>query len=141
MQNYTINLLIAYIYNRFALVFFICLLGSFVKDWSSTISSLSKFDIKKIISSSITSAILICAVTDYIHVNLPFYILICFFSGLWSYKIMEIATSSDFLKKVLRVILGRRFDENELDSILEPIEKNLDKENTKYIQKIEEDSG
>lgn len=145
MQDYTVKLFLEYIYNRFALVFFICLLGSFVKDWQSTMKTLSKFDIKRIIISSLSASMVVSAITEYIHFKFSVYIFICFLSGLWGYKILECITNWDFVKNFLYII-GNVFKSDLTDIIIEATkdiehENEMEKNNEKEKSKNKEDSG
>lgn len=145
MQDYTIKLLLGYIYNRFALVFLICLLGSFINDLYSTYNSLTKFNIKKILLSSISASIIVCAISEYIYLKFGVYIFFCFVCGLWSYKILEYLTNWNFVSKIFSIILKSMKKEIaiKLANAVNDLEQ-LEKQNNKSKienEKKEKDSG
>ena len=68
----TIDVLLEFLYNKFAVTFLVCLVGSFIRETlRSTKSKKSKMlDIKRMVTSTVFSTFLMCACVEY--VDLPF---------------------------------------------------------------------
>lgn len=125
-----LQLLVEYFFNQFLFVFIVCLLGSFVRDCTDTIKNLSSINLKKVFISTLFCSIGLTALFDYISFKFSLTILICFFSGMWSYKLLEAATNWFVVKTFLKHFLGRVKSDvgNAVSDTLNEIDSNKDKE-------------
>ena len=105
MQEYSILILAQWLYDKYLMVFILCFLGNYLKDSLDTIKSLSKINIRKILVSTIFCSIIDTAILDNFSVSFSVYVLICFFTGMWSYKIMEYATNWKFILRFLKYLV------------------------------------
>lgn len=96
--------LLDYILNRFLVVFAICFIGSLVKDIYDTYINFSPISIKRITISSMFAAVVLCAGFEYFEVSIALFVLICFFSGIWSFKILEAMMNWEVVKILLKHI-------------------------------------
>lgn len=105
MQDVSFVIIVAYL-SKYLLAFIVSMLGSFANTAMIAMKSKHKIRPLKILISSIFNAFLLCAVQDYFTVSFQVYMFICFFIGMWGYKIMEIVTSANivamFLKNVFK---------------------------------------
>lgn len=105
MNKFTIALLIDYLYNRYFMIFFICLIGSLIHDLSDTIRNLSQINYRRALASSIFSAIVLSAIIDTVNWNFSVCVLVCFLTGMWSFKLLELAMNWKAVKTLLINIL------------------------------------
>lgn len=105
MQEYSIFVLAQWLYDKYLMVFILCFLGSYLKDTIDTMKSLSKINIRKILVSTIFCSVIDTAILDYFCVTFSVYVLICFFTGLWSFKIMEYATNWKFILRFVTYLV------------------------------------
>ena len=122
--------LLDYILNRFLVVFAICFIGSLVKDIYDTCLNLSHISIKRITISSMFAAVVLCAGFEYYEVSIALFVLICFFSGIWSFKILEAMMNWEVVKilikhlfKSTKTIVGTAVSET-----IEDLDKNSSEE-------------
>lgn len=105
MQYISYAALLDYILNRFLVVFAIVFLGSLVKDLYDTFVNLSPISIKRILVSSLFGAIVLCAVVEYFKkISISAFVLVCFLSGVWSFKILEYMMNWKFVRTLLKNI-------------------------------------
>lgn len=105
MSNLTIELFIDYMYNRFLIIFFICLAGSLVHDVCGTIKNLSKIEYMKDIISALFSAIVLSTIIDIVNWNFSLCVLVCFLTGIYSFKLLELALNWKVMKSIVLNIL------------------------------------
>lgn len=133
MQTIQSDAIISYISN-FVTIFFVCLMGSFTRDIFDTIMKLNKINIKKIVISAIFSTIVLMAVFEYWSVeSLGLIVFLCFFSGLWSFKLLKLALD----QKVVGTILKNVF-KNSKDALSKTLTETInDVENNEKSKKKE----
>lgn len=106
MQNFTIALLLDFILNNFLVINILVTLGAFVKDMYDTLINLTPISIKKIFISSFAGSVILCAVLEYIQINIGLCVLICFCTGVWSFKLFEVLLNWDKMKILLKHLIG-----------------------------------
>ena len=105
MQYISYAALLDYILNRFLVVFAIVFLGSLVKDLYDTFVNLTPISIKRILVSSLFGAVVLCAVVEYFKkISISAFVLVCFLSGVWSFKILEYMMNWKFVRILLKNI-------------------------------------
>ena len=110
MQTIQSDAIISYISN-FVTIFFVCLMGSFTRDIFDTIVKLNKINIKKIVISAIFITIVLMAVFEYWSVeSLGLIVFLCFFSGLWSFKLLKLALDQKVVTAILKNIFKNSKD-------------------------------
>lgn len=125
MNQFTINILLEYLYNIFAVTFLMCLIGSIIRETMISINTSTLMSFRKILASSIFSTILMCAVAKYFKVAFEIYIFLCVMAGLWSIKIIYIAMDLKIVKSILRNLFKNYSDpvSNALSGVLEKDEE------------------
>lgn len=104
MQYISYAALLDYILNRFLVVFAIVFFGSLVKDIYDTFINLSPISIKRILISSLFGTVVLCAVVENFKFSISAFVLVCFLSGVWSFKILEYMMSWKFVKVLVKNI-------------------------------------
>lgn len=104
MQYISYAALLDYILNRFLVVFAIVFFGSLVKDVYDTFINLSPISIKRILISSLFGTVVLCAVVESVKLSISAFVLVCFLSGVWSFKILEYMMSWKFVKVLIKNI-------------------------------------
>lgn len=104
MQYISYAVLLDYILNRFLVVFAIVFFGSLVKDIYDTFINLSPISIKRILISSLFGTVVLCAVVESVKLSISAFVLVCFLSGVWSFKILEYMMSWKFVKVLIKNI-------------------------------------
>jgi hypothetical protein len=89
----------------YLIIFFICLIGSLVRDIFDSITNLNHINIKKILISVVFTSVILEAVLKYLNLSIELYVCVCFFSGMWSFKILELAMDITVVKMLLKNIL------------------------------------
>lgn len=123
MQEFTLIVLLNWIYQKFSLIFVICLLGCFIRDLMDTMKNCTKINIKQDIISAFACSIILAAVLDDVLISFSEYIFICFFTGIWSFKILEYILNWKFAKillknlfKIIESNIGKAFN-NTIDEL------------------------
>lgn len=104
MQYISYAALLDYILNRFLVVFVIVFFGSLVKDIYDTFINLSPISIKRILISSLFGTVVLCAVVESFKLSISAFVLVCFLSGVWSFKILEYMMNWKFVKVLIKNI-------------------------------------
>ena len=94
-----INILLEFLYNRFAITFLFCLAGSWIraafrkpkKDESK------KLDIKRVVTSTLFSTFLMCACAEYIELSIGIYAGASVLCGMWGISIIQVVMSENFI--------------------------------------------
>jgi hypothetical protein len=133
MHEFTLALLIDYLYNKFLMAFVISLLGAFTRDVMDTYKNLSKINISKVVCSSIFSSVILSAIIDIVNWNFSVHVVVCFFTGLWSHKLLEFVMDWNIVKTFLVNIL-KNTKGTVAQSISETIKEVDDKDNSKEEQ-------
>ena len=143
MQYISYAALLDYILNRFLVVFVIVFFGSLVKDIYDTFINLSPISIKRILISSLFGTVVLCAVVESFKLSISAFVLVCFLSGVWSFKILEYMMNWKFVKvlvknifKSTKTVIGDAVSEtledlNDEESSEEKSKALNDKNNTK----------
>lgn len=150
MNQFSIDILLEFLYNKFATTFAFCLFGSFVREYLTTNKTdsngknIGNFNLGKVVISAIFSTILMCACADYVNVDLHIevYAIISVVLGMWGLAIMkgilDKKIANNFLKNILKFItnpLLKSAVESANDSLSQEI-----KESDKKQQSTEEKS-
>lgn len=105
MSDITVDILLEFLYNHFAVTFVFCLVGSWIRE--STRSTMSKdkkskmLDIKRIVTSTVFSTFLMCACAEYIDLPFGVYAITSVFCGMWGLVIVNFAMSGKFMSKFI----------------------------------------
>lgn len=142
----TLNVLLNWLYQKYVFIFIICLLGAFIRDIADTYKNKTTINIKKIISSSLICSLILTAIMDYItNISVSLYVLICFFTGLWSLNIIDYVMNWKFVKRVIGRILGsvKNNVANSVAATLDEIdnENKFEEEENKKDDNEENDDG
>lgn len=116
-----ITLLLDYLYNKFAITFVFSLAGISIKEIANNVGKNNHIKIRILVSSSIFSTVVMCAVKDYINMSFSIYVLVCVISGMWSAKLIKIANNSKFMSKFI-VNLFKKITNPITDAISDTIE-------------------
>lgn len=130
----TISGLLDYVYNRFAVTYFMCFLGVII----GHILKIASKDLKQIAPANALSlalqgvliTVIMCALQDFIEIkSFNMYVLCCIFLGIWSPVVIEILTSMRIIKKFI-VNFGKKAKDPVISAVSETINQ-IDKENEK----------
>ena len=129
MHDITLSVLLDYL-SMYFIIFFVCFVGSLIRDIFDTISNLNHINLKKIIISVVFISVILKAVLDMVDIPLTMCVLVCFFSGMWSFKLLEIAMNWKVIKTLTKNILI-----NSKDAVCKSVAKTIeelsdDKENS-----------
>ena len=120
-QEFTIMTLVLWLYKSFSLVFVITFFGSLMYDLMDTIKRKTKIGIKRTLISSLICSFVITPIFDLVeNINFSIFILICFFIGIWSNKLVNYILDWIFAKKVLGLLikeLGKDISETVMKTI------------------------
>ena len=140
MNQFSIDILLEFLYNKFATTFMFCLFGSFVREYLTNIKTDSNskkygnFNPGKVVISAVFSTILMCACADYVNVDLHIevYAIISVVLGMWGLSIMKGILDkkivNTFLKSVVKLINNPLFK-----SAVESASKSMEEE-TKELE-------
>lgn len=137
MGNITFNILLEFLYNRFAVTFIFCLIGSCIREALKTTKkdSKSKINIKKIATSTMFSTFLMCACAEYIDLPFGVYAVLSVFGGMWGLVIAELAMNGNFvikfLGKLTKKVITDPIVKNALESASETIKEEEEKSSKK----------
>lgn len=107
MDPVSINILLEYLYKRYIVTFLLCLVGAFIKESTMSTAKVKKISILKILSPSIFSSVLICALSDYMKVPFGVYMGICIVTGMWGSSLVKLFLNAKFIKHLLTTGLAR----------------------------------
>ena len=94
MQDISLHVVLNYIY-QYALTFFICLLGAFIKDYYDTIVKDNiKIKISRVLISALFSSVILCTIDSYLNLKFSLYVFISIFLGIWGFNILEFIMNS-----------------------------------------------
>lgn len=111
MNQFSIDILLEFLYKEFAITFAFCFFGSFVREYltgnktDSNGKKVGNFNLGKVVISAMFSTFLMCACADYVSVDLHIevYAIISIILGMWGLGIMKCIVD----KKFLQTFLGR----------------------------------
>ena len=148
MNQFSIDILLEFLYNKFATTFAFCLFGSFVREYltanktDSNGKNIGNFNLGKVVISAIFSTILMCACADYVNVDLHIevYAIISVVLGMWGLGIMKGILDKKFLKnffKLVTKIISNPLIKSAVESASETLEEES-KESEKKQQAKDE---
>lgn len=105
MNHFTIDILLEFLYEKYAITFVFCFFGSFVKEYitsrktDSNGKKGSKFNLVKVIISSIFSTFLVCIAADFISVELKIevYAILSIIVGIWGFELVKCLVDKKFI--------------------------------------------
>ena len=151
MNQFSIDILLEFLYNKFATTFMFCLFGSFVREYLTNIKTdsnnkkIGKFDPGKVVISAIFSTILMCACADYVNVDLHIevYAIISVVLGMWGLSIMKAILDkkivNNFFKNIVKLI-SNPLIKSAVESASESIDQELKESDKKQQTKDETDN-
>ena len=84
MDNYTLGLLLDYLYNKFAVTFILSLVGASMREvFITNRNRKNHIKISKLVMSSVLVTVLLCALGELYKVSFSVYVLVCVMCGLW----------------------------------------------------------
>lgn len=84
MDNYTLGLLLDYLYNKFAVTFILSLVGASMREvFVTNKNRKNHIKISKLFMSSVLVTVLLCALGELYKFNFSVYVLVCVMCGLW----------------------------------------------------------
>lgn len=105
MNDITVDILLEFLYNHFAVTFIFCLIGSLIRETTRSTTSKNKeskmLDIKRIVTSTVFSTFLMCACAEYIDLPFSVYAITSVFCGMWGLVIANFAMSGKFMGKFI----------------------------------------
>lgn len=147
MNEFSLDILLEFLYNRFAFTIVFCFFGSFTKEFVTNriIGSNGKkgsFNFWKVIISSIFSTILVCVAADYISIDLHIgtFILICFIVGVWGFEILKCLMDKKFLSTFFGSI-SKSIANPILKSAAESASKSLEEDKKKKEKDSKDKDG
>lgn len=105
MDAISLNMLLEYLYKKFAVTFVLILMGSFLKQSTLSTKRVNKINIASVISPTIFSSVLLCAISEYLDIPFSLYAVISILVGMWSLKILRLFLDIKFIKKLTVIIL------------------------------------
>lgn len=141
MEAITIDILLEFLYKKFAVTFILCLVGSFIREVSITTKGKTSkmLSIKKIVTSTVFSTFLMCACSEYVDLPFSVYAIINVLCGMWGLAIVDLLITDNFLLKFLRKLI-KKIASPLLKIFVESVaevaeEKQKEKENSKKKSK------
>ena len=108
MDDISINVLLAFLYNRFAATFIWCFFGSCAREVFLPTRKKNKLvNLNRIIISTVFSTILMCTVADYIDLSFSAYILLNIICGMWGMMFIQLIVNENFVTKLLLKLVDR----------------------------------
>lgn len=84
MDNYTLGLLLDYLYNKFAVTFILSLVGASMREvFVTNKNRKNHIKISKLFMSAVLVTVLLCALGELYKFNFSVYVLVCVMCGLW----------------------------------------------------------
>ena len=114
MNDLTFSVLLEFLYNRFAVTFVMCFVGSWMRGvFMNNKNERKIFDIKRVVISTLFSTFLMCACSVYLNLKVEVYILLSVLCGMWGLAIMKLVMSENFL-----LLLVKNFSKKVADPIV-----------------------
>lgn len=130
MSDITVDILLEFLYNEFAVTFVFCCIGSWIRE----AMRLKKKDeskilnIKRIVTSTVFSTFLMCACARYIDLPFEVYAAISVICGMWGLVIINIVINGKFMSKIAVKIAKK---------ISDPILKSAVEAASEYVEEQE----
>lgn len=129
MNDITVDILLEFLYNEFAVTFIFCFVGSWIRE----AMRLKKKDeskilnIKKIATSTVFSTFLMCACAGYIDLPFEVYAAISVICGMWGIVIINIVINGKFISKIA-VKLAKKISDPILKTAVETASEYLEEQ-------------
>lgn len=103
MEDLSIDALLEFLYNRFAVTFLLCMFGSFTREVFLPVKKKKAqvINIKRIVTSTVFSTFLMCTLADYIELTFSAYAVVSIICGIWGLIIVQVAVNENFVTKFL----------------------------------------
>ena len=153
MNQFSFDILLEFLYNKFATTLMFCLFGSFVREYlivkniiktDSNSKNVGKLNPGKVVISAIFSTILMCACADYVKVslNIEVYAILSVVLGVWGLDILKALLDKNILKKFFKSVTELITDpliKKAVESATEALEQESDKISDEEQQSDETD--
>ena len=144
MNEFSLDILLEFLYNKFAITIVFCLFGSFVKEYvtcriTGSNGKKGSFNGWKVIISAIFSTILVCVAADYISIalHIEVYMLISVIVGTWGFEILKCIIDKKFISTFFGSI-SKSITDPILKSAAESASKTLEDDKEKKKEKEKE---
>lgn len=108
MDDLSINVLLEFLYSRFAATFIWCFFGSCAREVFLPTRKKNKLvNLNRMVTSTIFSTILMCTVMDYINLSYSAYILLDIICGMWGMIFIQIIVNENFVTKLLLKLVDK----------------------------------
>lgn len=132
MEELSIDVLLEFLYNRFAVTFLFCMFGSFTREIFLPVKKKKSqmLNIKRIVTSTVFSTFLMCTFADYIELTFSAYAVVSIVCGIWGLIIVQIVVNENFVTKFLLKLV---------DKIPSPVVKSAAESAEEIISSSDED--
>ena len=133
MSDITVDILLEFLYNEFAVTFVFCCIGSWIRE----AMRLKKKDeskilnIKRIVTSTVFSTFLMCACLEYIDLQFEVYALVSVFCGMWGLTIINMVVSGKFVIELVKNIIKSLIKNPFVKTVIDTASDSLEEENKK----------
>lgn len=133
MEPLSLNILLDYIYNKFAITLLLCIIGSSIKEYRYAINNKNKIDLKKILLSSIFSSFLLCACSEYIVLPFSSYAFISILLSMWGFTLIELSLNSRIVVTFIKILFKttKSIILKSISSTMDEIQKQENTSNSK----------
>lgn len=143
MNDITVDILLEFLYNHFAVTFIFCLTGALIRETARSTTSKDKeskmLNIKRIVTSTMFSTFLMCACAEYIDLPFSVYAITSVFCGMWGLVMVNLALNGKFITKLSKSMFKKMITDPLIKSAVESATEALEKDN-KDDQKQTKDS-
>lgn len=128
MNEISVDILLEFLYNKFAVTFLMCLIGACIRESLASSKKSDTLNIKKIVASTVFSTFLMCACADYLDIPFSVYAIVSIFCGMWGLALVKLAMNGKFVHSLL-VNIAKKFADPIVKSAIDSA-SNLDKKET-----------
>ena len=132
----TVNILLEFLYNEFAVTFLLCGVGSFLRNATKTATVKSKkskiINIKRIVTSILFSTFLMCACAEYIDLPFSVYAVVSALCGMWGLEMVNLVLNGKFMLK---------FSTNIVKKIANPLIKSAVESASQILEEEEKEEN
>lgn len=111
MNEFSLDILLDFLYNKFAFAFIFCFFGSFIKEYLTGKNKKDdkknyKFNMAQVVISAIFAAFLLCGIADYVNIDfhIEIYAIVAIVLGMWGMDIIKLFLDVNFIHKLITVI-------------------------------------
>jgi hypothetical protein len=145
MNEFSIDILLEFLYTKFATTIMFCFFGAFVREYLTSRSTdsngkkCSKFNFGKVLISSIFSTFLLCAAADYVNkaFSIEVYLILAIVLGMWGMSIIRALMDGKFLYSLF-TNLGKSITNPILKGVADSVSKSLETSANKQGEAKEE---